>query len=146
MSDDSLPALPENWSRAVAVVAHPDDLEYRQRWGDHGPFNHRDHRELGAALPDAARDAANRWLFPELGEPWSGVRWLAFASSPVPTHAVDVSGSIDIGVASLECHATYIEGLGDPEFDPESFLKSAAGGVGRRLGVDFAVAFELVPA
>ena len=26
--DEFLPALPEDWERALAVVAHPDDLEY----------------------------------------------------------------------------------------------------------------------
>jgi hypothetical protein len=25
---ERLPALPEDWDRAVAVVAHPDDIEY----------------------------------------------------------------------------------------------------------------------
>src|SRR4051794_19158380 len=27
-TDDLLPALPDDWSRALCVVAHPDDLEY----------------------------------------------------------------------------------------------------------------------
>ena len=26
--DATLPTLPENWQTALAVVAHPDDLEY----------------------------------------------------------------------------------------------------------------------
>ena len=25
---NSLPAMPENWQKALAIVAHPDDLEY----------------------------------------------------------------------------------------------------------------------
>jgi len=28
VSEDTLPALPEDWSRALCVAAHPDDLEY----------------------------------------------------------------------------------------------------------------------
>jgi hypothetical protein len=43
---------------------------YRLRWSTHGPWNHVDHRELSTALPDAAADAANRWLFTDSGEPW----------------------------------------------------------------------------
>ena len=38
---EPLPALPEDWERAIAVVAHPDDLEYGAasaiaRWTDQG--------------------------------------------------------------------------------------------------------------
>ena len=119
---------------------------YRQRWGETGPWNHVDHRELGAALPDACRDAANRWLFPDAGEPWNGVRWIAYGSSTAPTHAVDVTDTFAAGVASLECHRTYIDALGDPNFDPEAFLRGAAEAGGRAMGVDLAVTFELVPA
>ncbi len=135
---------------AAAIRRHRPDViiaaNYRQRWSDTGPWNHVDHRELGAALPDACRDAANRWLFPDVGEPWGGVRWIAYASSTAPTHAVDVTRSFPDGVASLECHRTYIEALGDPQFEPESFLRGAAEAAGRAMGVELAVTFELVPA
>lgn len=235
----TLPALPEDWERAIAVVAHPDDLEYgaasaiarwteqgkdiryvlatrgeagidwmapeiagplrteeqiaaaavvgvstvdfldhpdglvvngielradlaaairrhrpeviiasnyRERWGDDGPWNHVDHRELGRALPDAARDATNRWLFRDRGEPWSGVRWIAYNASTHPTHAVDVTDHLAAGVASLRCHHTYIEALGDPDFDADGFLRGAAADAGPVLGVELATTFELVPA
>jgi len=38
---DALAALPEDWQRALAVAAHPDDLEYGAaaavaRWTDQG--------------------------------------------------------------------------------------------------------------
>jgi LmbE family N-acetylglucosaminyl deacetylase len=135
---------------AAAIRRHQPDViiasNYRQRWGDSGPWNHVDHRELGTALPDATRDAANRWLFTDAGEPWGGVRWIAYASSTSPTHAVDVTSSFDAGVASLECHRTYIDGLDDPDFDPDSFLRGAAASAGPMLGVELAVTFELVPA
>ena len=233
-----LPALPEDWERAIAIVAHPDDLEYgaasaiarwteqgkdiryvlatrgeagidsmppevcapirteeqvasaaavgvsvvefldhpdglvvngielrrdlaaairrhrpeviiasnyRRRWGPGGPWNHADHRQLGEALPDAARDAANRWLFPEAGEPWPGVRWIAYNFSTEPTNATDVSDHLAAGVASLECHRTYIDALGDPDFDAEAFLRGGAAGAGPLLGVEFAVTWEVVP-
>jgi LmbE family N-acetylglucosaminyl deacetylase len=135
---------------AAAIRRHRPEViiasNYRQRWGEHGPWNHVDHRELGAALPDATRDAANRWLFTDAGEPWSGVQWIAYAASTRPTHAVDVTDWLHAGVASLECHRTYLDALGDPDFDPETFLRGAAASAGPMLGVDLAVTFELVPA
>ena len=135
---------------AAAIRRHRPEViiasNYRQRWSETGPWNHVDHRELGAALPDATRDAANRWLFPDAGEPWAEVRWIAYAASTSPTHGTDVTESFAAGVASLECHRTYIDALGDPDFDPESFLRGGAEGAGALLGVDLAVSFELVPA
>ena len=134
---------------AAAVRRHRPEViigsNYRDRWGETGPWNHVDHRELGRALPDAVRDAANRWLFTDEGDPWSGVRWIAFASSPRPTHGVDVSDHIDDAVASLLCHRTYIDNLGDPSFDPDSFLRTSCGHAGARLGTRFGVTFELIP-
>ncbi len=134
---------------AAAIRRHRPEViiasNYRERWGETGPWNHVDHRELGRALPDAARDAANRWLFPNAGEPWSGVRWIAYNASPQATHAVDVTDHLAAGVASLRCHRTYIEALDDPDFDADSWLRNAAADVGALLGVDLAVAFEVVP-
>ncbi|NNE75159.1 MAG: PIG-L family deacetylase [Acidimicrobiales bacterium] len=135
---------------AEAIRRHRPDViiasNYRERWSDTGPWNHVDHRELGRALPDAVRDASNRWLFSDRGEPWGGVRWIAYNASTHPTHAVDVTVHLDAGIASLECHRTYIEALGDPDFDADAWLRSAATANGPRLGVELAVTFELVPA
>ena len=45
-----------------------------------GMVNQADHRAVGLAALDAARDAGNRWIFPELAdeglEPWGGVRFV----------------------------------------------------------------------
>ncbi len=120
-------------------------MNYRERWSETGPWNHVDHRELGRALPDAVRDADNRWLFTDAGEPWSGVRWIAYNASTHPTHAVDVTEYLAVGVASLECHQVYIQALNEPDFDADSWLRSAAASTGPQLGVDLAVSFELVP-
>jgi LmbE family N-acetylglucosaminyl deacetylase len=232
--------VPEDWSRAMAVVAHPDDLEYGSasavaRWtaqGKHivyvlvtrgeagidgmdpkraGParsdeeresaravgvtevefldhrdgmveygltlrrdiarairrhrpevlvslnphltwggtaWNSADHRAVGAAVVDGARDAANRWVFRELLEerlePWIGAKFVLFNGSPEPTHAVDVTAYIDLGIASLKCHSAYIAGLGG-DFDVDSFLRTGAEYNGPRLGCELAVSFELVP-
>ncbi len=134
---------------AAAIRRHQPEViigsNYRDRWGESGPWNHVDHRELGRALPDAVRDAANRWLFTETGEPWNGVRWIAYASSPAPTHGVDVTDHLAAGVDSLRRHRVYIENLGDASFDPDSFLSKNCQQAGRRLGVEYGVTFELIP-
>jgi LmbE family N-acetylglucosaminyl deacetylase len=236
---DALRPLPEDWERAVAVVAHPDDLEYGvasavARWTSNGKevnyvlvtsgeagidsispqeakslreqeeragaaivgvdavdflgypdgtveyglnlrrdiarairsrkpevlitlnhhptwggssFNMADHRVVGLALLDAARDAANRWVFPDLVaegfEPWISVRMVCIGASPYTTHAVDVSGFLDKGIQSLQAHRAYLEGLGG-DFDPGAFLESSAAGMGRRAGCKHAVGFEVV--
>lgn len=235
----NLPALPEDWERALCVVAHPDDLEYGAasavaRWTsqgkqisyllatrgeagidgmspddaaplreqeerdgaaevgvdtvaflDHqdgvveyglplrrdiarairrhrpeviisGPFdvkmfgtmsNQADHRAVGLATLDAARDAGNRWIFPELLddglEPWSGVRFVAYAAWDKATHGVDVTGHLDRGIASLQAHAAYTAGLGDAAFDVSEFLTWLAAFSGKRMDVQHAVLFEL---
>ena len=235
-----LEAVPEDWSRALAVVAHPDDLEYGAasaiaRWTDQGKeityclvtsgeagidslapdecarvrqdeerasaavvgvdtveflahpdglveasvglrrdlaaairrhrpdvvisinfretfgfpgLNHADHRNTGIALLDAVRDAANRWLFVGAGgDPWSGVRFAIFGSSPQATHAVDITATLDRGIASLEAHRTYLDALaeGTTGTDPDEFLRGMATQAGPRLGVDLATTFELIP-
>jgi LmbE family N-acetylglucosaminyl deacetylase len=235
-----LPALPENWSRCLAVAAHPDDIEYGTasavaRWtaagkdvtyllatrgeagidglhpdqtaalreqeersgarevgvetvefldyrdgvveyglplrrdiaravrrhrpevvvtGDFsirmvgGLTNQADHRAVGLAALDAARDAGNRWIFTELLdeglEPWSGVRYVFVAGSDRPTHGVDITGEpLRRGIASLAAHAEYTKGLGAAGFDPEAFLGWAARMSGPALGVEAAVLFDV---
>jgi LmbE family N-acetylglucosaminyl deacetylase len=234
-----LTPLDENWQRALAVVAHPDDLEYGAasavaRWTSQGKYvgyllatrgeagidsmppsqtgplreqeeitsaglvgvqdvefldytdgvieyglplrrdiarsvrkhrpdvlitlnfeltfggtnlNMADHRWLGLAVLDASRDAANRWIFPELLDeglqPWGGVKKVLISGSANPTHGVDVTGFLDRGIASLQAHQAYIENLSG-EFEPELFLRSNAAATGKRLGCKYAVAFEVI--
>ncbi len=238
MTDSPLEPMPEDWTRALAVVAHPDDLEYGgsgavARWTaegrtvtyllatrgeagidglppaecgplreaeqraaaaavgvdtveflDHpdglveygialrrdiaaairrhrpellvtgnfrdtwpgGGLNMADHRNVGLAALDAARDAGNRWLFPELGlEPWGGVRWVAVAASPGAAHAVDIGDTFDRAVASLAAHKAYLAGLGGGMADPEAFLRPMAeAAAGRLPGARLATTFELI--
>jgi len=66
------------------------------------------------------------------------------ATVAAPTHFVDVTDTIDAGVASLREHRAYIEGLGR-EFDPDEFLKNMAGYVGLGAGCEYAVAFRRYP-
>ncbi|MBV9951949.1 MAG: hypothetical protein JO291_08360 [Acidimicrobiia bacterium] len=106
-----------------------------------------DHRVVGLAAIDAARDAANRWVFTELLdeglEPWAGLRWVAIAAAAQPTHAVDVTDVIDRGIASLRQHRAYLDGLAQPT-DPDVFLRQTAASVGEHFGGRLGVAFELV--
>jgi len=121
-------------------------INFREEWP--GGFNHADHRAVGLALIDAARDAANRWVFPGAGgEPWNGVRFALFNGSPNATHAVDITDTIDAGVASLQEHQTYLDALpeGTTGKDPEPFLRGMAAAGGPTLGVAAAATFELVP-
>ena len=236
-----LPSVPEDWDTALAVVAHPDDIEYGAasavaRWSDQGKsisyllasrgeagidgiapdvaaplreaeeragarvvgvetvefLDHRDgviensvelrreivrairthrpqvlltgnydvkmvngmtnqadHRAVGLATLDAARDAGNRWIFPELIaeeglEPWGGVRFILVAGNSTPSHGVDVSGEwLQRGIESLRAHAQYTSGLGRASFDPAPFLSWFARQGGAALGVDAAVLFDV---
>lgn len=111
--------------------------------------NTADHRNVGAAALDAVRDAGNAWVFRDQVDaglaPWDGVRWVAVTGSPQPTHAVDVTTSLDHGVASLEAHRAYLAGLaGHPMADAETWLRETAKRVGQRFGGRPATAFELI--
>jgi LmbE family N-acetylglucosaminyl deacetylase len=112
-----------------------------------GMLNMADHRWAGLAVLDAARDAGNRWIFPELLaeglEPWGKVRLVLVAGSPQPTHAVDVSAFIDRGIASLKKHRVYLDNL-PVRVEPESFLREFAAETGKRFGCEYAVAFEAI--
>ena len=231
--------LPENWTRAMAIAAHPDDMEYGAasavaRWTSQGKevnyllltrgeagidsmapelvaplrereevesakvvgvhtvefldhsdgvleyglplrldisrairkhrpeviingnhhltfggvrLNMADHRWASLAVLDAARDAGNRWIFPELleegYEPWDGVKLVFTSGSPSPSHAVDVSDFIDKGVESLSKHAVYLNNLSQ-DVDPDEMLRWNASVSGESLGVDYAVAFQVI--
>jgi LmbE family N-acetylglucosaminyl deacetylase len=119
-------------------------INRHETWGGQ-TFNMADHRHVGLAVLDAVRDAANPWIFPELVdegyEPWGDVRLVAYNGSPHPTHAVDVTGFIDRGVASLQEHRSYVEHTGT---DADTMLREWAGETGRALGVDYAISFEVV--
>jgi hypothetical protein len=54
---------------------------------------------------------------------------------------VDVTDWLKHGVASLRCHARYLQSLGR-EFDPEAFLTTMTSAGGQLLGVPHAVLFE----
>jgi LmbE family N-acetylglucosaminyl deacetylase len=122
---------------------------FRDTWGG-ASLNQADHIAAGRAVVDAVRDAGNRWVFRdqvESGglEPWGGVRAVWAFGSPLAAHGVDTTDTFDAGVASLEAHGAYIEGLGWEHFDAREFLEGNARQSGQRMGVAFAAAFEVFP-
>ena len=115
-------------------------MNFELTWGG-GSVNHADHRAVGLAALDACRDAANEWMFPDLGEPWSGITTAWYTGMANPTHFVDVGATIAQGVDSLRAHRAYIEGLGR-EFDPDTFLRNICGFAGAAAGCELAVLFQ----
>ncbi len=141
--------LPLRRDIARAIRRHRPDtivaMTHRERFAG-GGVNQADHRAVGLATLDAAKDAGNRWIFTELvdegHEPWGGVRRVLFAGSPDATHGIDVTGFVDASIASLRAHAAYLDGLSGSFPPPEEFLPMMAAGGGIALGVDAAVLFE----
>jgi LmbE family N-acetylglucosaminyl deacetylase len=108
-----------------------------------GKLNSPDHRHTGQALLDAVSDAGNRWIFPEFDvEPWGGVRYIAIAQSPYPTHAVDITQTLDVAIASLEAHANYLKGIGI--IDVRGPFTAIATSMGERFGGKPAITLEVI--
>ena len=134
------------------VRLHRPDIvitnNFRESWGGRR-LNQADHIATGRATLDAVRDAGNRWIFNEQvaagQEPWGGVKQVWCAASPESTHAVDITETFDVGVASLRAHQAYIDGLGWEHFDPAEFLEGLSRATGQRLGVAHATPFEVFP-
>ncbi|MFC6082796.1 PIG-L deacetylase family protein [Sphaerisporangium aureirubrum] len=110
-----------------------------------GKWNSPDHRNTGRAALDAVLDAGNRWIFPDVeAEPWGGVKYAAIAGSTRPTHAVDVTDSLDVAVASVEAHEAYLTGLGLPPGAARGPLEGFVRSTGERFGGRPAIPFELL--
>jgi LmbE family N-acetylglucosaminyl deacetylase len=139
--------LPLRRDIAAAIRRHrPDTLllfNHRETWAP-GRLNSADHRNVGSAALDAAADAGNRWIFPDVGAGPHDVSRALVAVSPQATHALDVTGQVDRAVRSLAQHTAYLEGLGDhPMADPEILRMFLESGGQRLRGDGAAVAFEL---
>jgi len=119
-------------------------MSFDLTWGEDGPVNHADHRAVGLAVLDACRDAANQWVFPDAGPPCTSIRDAYVSTTGSPTHFVDVTDTIDAGIASLREHRAYLDGLGR-DFDPDEFLRNVTGYIGMGAGCEYAVAFHRYP-
>lgn len=144
--------LPLRAAIAHAVRRHRPEIvitgNFRDTFGGRN-LNQADHIATGRAVLDGVRDAGNRWIFNDQLvdglEPWGGVREVWANSSPNSEHGVDTTATFAAGVASLEAHRAYIDGLGWEGWDPEEFLQGTSRGAGQRMGVPFAAAFEVFP-
>lgn len=141
--------------REIAAVVRKHQPEIVITGNFHETFggrmlNQADHIATGRAVVDAVRDAGNRWIFRDQLEggglePWGGVREVWAFGSPLAGHGVDTTETFDAGVASLEAHRAYIDGLGWEHFDAREFLEGNARQTGQRMGVAFAAPFEVFP-
>ena len=66
------------------------------------------------------------------------------SATGTPNYFVDVTDTIDAGIASLKEHRAYIEGLGN-DFDPDDFLRNMAGYLGLAAGCEYAVGLRRYP-
>jgi LmbE family N-acetylglucosaminyl deacetylase len=125
----------------LVVASNPDP---RPAWGG---IDYADHRAVGLAAVDGVRDAGNRWVFRELVDeglpPWK-VRYTALAASPRAANAVDVTDTLEAGIASLNAHRRYLEGLGDDAPDVTQMLRGFAQMSAPRFGDRPAVAYEIL--
>ena len=69
---------------------------------------------------------------------------LAWGDDGPVSHFVDVTATIDSGIASLREHRAYLDGLGR-DFDPDEFLRTMAVSTGQRAGCKHAVGFRGYP-
>ncbi|TDD51080.1 PIG-L family deacetylase [Kribbella antibiotica] len=116
---------------------------FRDTWDGDVLLNQADHINTGRATLDAVRDAANRWIFPDAGERWAGVKQVWACGSPNSRHAADTTDTFTVGVDSLKAHQAYIDGLNWPHFDSEEFLEGISRPTGTRLGTKYATSFEV---
>lgn len=115
----------------------------------YGGLNQADHRVAGLAVIDAARDAANPWVFRTLREdealePWS-TSTLAIAGHPEPTHARVVGPEhVQAAVDSLRAHEAYLAHVeGHPL--PEEFIPEILRAGGEAAGSEHAVVLRVFP-
>lgn len=107
-------------------------------------LNQADHRSFGLAVLDAIRDAAARWIFPELLneglEPWREVQQVWVAATSDMDMVVEVGEeSVDRAVQALRAHESYIRDL-----DADSRVRTRAREVGQATGYEYAINFRVI--
>jgi LmbE family N-acetylglucosaminyl deacetylase len=101
--------------------------------------NHRDHREVGWAVVDAvAPAAASPLYFPETGPPHH-VGALLLSGTFEPDVWVDISDSLELKVAAVQCHESRVGG--DPALVAE-LLRTRTAESGAQVGVSHAESFR----
>jgi LmbE family N-acetylglucosaminyl deacetylase len=102
-------------------------------------INHRDHREVGWAVVDAVAPAAGSPLyFPDVGPPHQ-IAALLLSGTFEPDVWVDISDSLELKVAAVQCHESRVGG--DPVLVAE-LLRTRTAESGAQVGVDHAESFR----
>ncbi len=102
-------------------------------------FNHRDHRIGGTTLLDAVSPAsALPHYFPDAGPPHQ-VATVLLSGTLEPDVWIDISETIDLKAAAVECHRTQFAEPGGWAGDA---IRRRAEEEGRRAGVGFAEGFR----
>jgi len=102
-------------------------------------FNHRDHRVAGAALLDAVAPASGLpHYFPDTG-PAHRVSTVLLSGTLEPDEWVDVTDTIEIKAAAVECHRSQFAGQGGWAGDA---VRRRAAEEGRRVGAAYAEGFR----
>ena len=143
--------LPLRRDLSRAIRRHRPDVLVSINYGlkfASGHLNMADHRHVGLAVLDAARDAGNRWIFPELVteglEPWNGVRFVAVLGAGADAgHGIDVTGYLDSGLESLRQHRAYLENLETSAEETYRFLTAHAQNAGQAMGCEHGMLVEL---
>jgi LmbE family N-acetylglucosaminyl deacetylase len=102
-------------------------------------INHRDHREVGWAVVDAVAPAAGSpQYFPDAGPPHQ-IAALLLSGTFEPDVWVDISDSLELKVAAVQCHESRVGG--DPVLVAE-LLRTRTAESGAQVGVDHAESFR----
>ncbi len=116
--------------------------QYGLFWGSGNP-NHADHRATTLATLDAILDASLLHGFPELRaeglEPWRGVKRLYLGSDPEADLAVDVAPTLDLAIASLQAHVSYVK-----DMDCDAYLREQTARNGALWGLAHAEVYRVV--
>ena len=118
----------------VACGHDPTALFFGQEY-----FNHRDHRLAGTTLLDAVSPAAALpHYFPEAGPPHQ-VATVLLSGTLEPDVWVDVTETIDLKAAAVECHRTQ---FAEPGGWAGEAVRRRAEQEGRRAGAGYAEGFR----
>ena len=133
MADVSLQPFPDDWQDAVAIVAHPDDLEYG----------------VASAVARWTSDGKRvSYVLATSGE--AGIDGVDPALCGPMREEEERRGASIVGVEHVEFlgfpDGLVVEGLDDDSFDPDRFLRGSARAAGEAARCAYAVTFQRFPA
>ena len=111
-------------------------------WG----LDHADHRAVGLATIDAARDAGNQWLFTEQLDdegltPWE-VSTILLTGGQSNQYVEITETALNKAISSLAAHEQYLADLADHPA-PQDFIPEMLAEQGRAAQVPYAMGFQV---